>query len=119
MPKPIAKGPAPKNDRKVALVAAGGGLLAVGVAAALWLGGSRQPSETPAAASTAPPGAVAAPAVPDRDAASFQPVTQLDHLRAAAAAFTQGDLQRSQALYEEAVRSQPDDAEALNGLGLV
>jgi Flp pilus assembly protein TadD len=59
------------------------------------------------------PGANSAPSEP------LSPITTLDVHRAGTALFSQGDLQGARARFESAIEQRPDDAEALNNLGLV
>src|SRR2546422_511172 len=47
----------------------------------------------------------------------FTPVTALDSSRLAGAAYNSGDFQAAQAHYEQAIAQNPDDPEAINGLG--
>jgi Flp pilus assembly protein TadD len=66
-------------------------------------------------------GAAPAGGPSDRSAGSELPTsaTILDVHRAGTALFSQGDLQGARARFESAIEQQPDDAEALNNLGLV
>jgi Flp pilus assembly protein TadD len=48
---------------------------------------------------------------------AFTPVTALDSSRLAGAAYSNGDIQTAQAHYEEAIAKNPDDPDAINGLG--
>jgi Flp pilus assembly protein TadD len=67
----------------------------------------------PAPATADGPGASSAPSEP------LNPITTLDVHRTGTALFVQGDLQGARARFESAIERQPDDAEALNNLGLV
>ena len=49
----------------------------------------------------------------------FTPVTALDSTRLANAAYNVGDLDAAKARFEQAVARNPDDAEAMNGIGQV
>jgi Flp pilus assembly protein TadD len=75
----------------------------------------RQPVRAVAAVEETPEPAAPPPA---QTAPSFAPASSIDSLRLGNAAFAAGNFAAARASYEEAVARRPDDAEALNNLGL-
>jgi Flp pilus assembly protein TadD len=106
-------------------------LAALGGAAAIWEFRPKLEDEMarPADRSVVPKPRAAAPAAPLADTtdtaeasnaprAAFEPVTSLDATRVGGGAFTNKDFEAAKAAYEQALQKKPDDAEALNSLGL-
>src|SRR5688572_6943690 len=122
LPAPSPEGQAPARSTSRPPMAAIAGAVGLLVAGLLWLSwpltGGQTPSILPAAhatpaASRHAPVAARTAEVPPSAAETF-----LDSRRAASAAFASGDFQRARAGFEQALRTNADDPEALNGLGL-
>jgi tetratricopeptide (TPR) repeat protein len=118
---PSASGPFRLPGRTALSLGAAASLAVAGLVAILWQTRPQHPDHVAQVA--APPTSTGAPSPPRQGggsptrSAGDEPQTFVEGARAGGAAFAAGDFGSARAAYERALEKQPDDPEALNGLG--
>ena len=103
---------------KIVTLVVGSSVALLALVATVWQTRREPPPRTAPAVRSARSSSATVHAPPTPGAAAqFEPATALDARRAGTASFGSGDFEAARASYEKAVAKNPNDAEALNGLG--
>jgi len=108
------------NGRHLAVGAVASLVLLAGVVVMMDGRLSQDTGGRPAASRAGSPARISIPTVhPTPQGELMSPATVADSVRLGSAAFTSGDFESAKIRYQQALQKKADDAEALNGLGLV